>query len=700
MRNLVCHKVSEGLAGGLEAAAGRLGLRWLPVDGVDEAVSQAASPDTALVAFGTPADQSGLKELTTAFDLRYVASVMIAADGRWETAAYQAGIGEYIVMPMDQQLLDARLGSIIATRDTLRQARDQMWMAFAYRNAALAESLYVYEIDPVTSKATVLRMSDQAANEYFPLDCYCSGAGSQGYYHPDDWPLIVSTFAPDSLAKEMASGRDDITLSYRIRSRAGRFDWVETKLHFVKDAYGRPSAFSYVKLVDEQRRQQAVLERILHEEIEEIISIDVDDDVFHCIYEAEGAKPGPGCYSLLYADNLKKYATGADVAALVDQLSLAGLQEALVRRPDVSFSYWMQQYDGQRHNNKLTAFYADERHKQIILVTRDVTDLAMEAQKRQQQLEIALTAAQQASAAKTNFLSRMSHEIRTPMNAIIGMNTLAVQALGNDEKVAECLSKIGISAHYLLSLINDILDMSRIESGKMLLRNEQFDFSEFIAGINTMIYNQARIKGLEYECHIAANVAESYIGDAIKLQQTLINVLGNAVKFTAHGCVTMSVEQVSRVGNQDKVRFRVNDTGIGISEADLDKIFEPFEQGDNTTTAVFGGTGLGLAITKSLVDIMGGTIHVRSIVGVGSEFDIELPLTVDEMVVSHAPLAYHFESLHTLIVDDDVITCEQTTEILREIGMQGEWVSSGAEAVERVRKDLEKSRYFDFVLID
>lgn len=334
--------------------------------------------------------------------------------------------------------------------------------------------------------------------------------------------------------------------------------------------------------------------------------------------------------------------------------------------------------------------------------TRTNEDAELREQKQMELLETALIAAKQANAAKSNFLSRMSHEIRTPMNAIIGMSTIAARAIGNDEKITDCISKIGISARYLLSLINDILDMSRIESGRMLLKNEKFMFAEFITGINTIIYNQAENKGLDYECVISNEIEEAYFGDAMKLQQVLINILGNAVKYTQKGKISFSIRQLSCKEDQSVLRFVVNDTGCGISEAFMDKMFEPFEQEDTSSTMTFGGTGLGLAISKSLVELMGGTIKVRSIVGIGSEFSIDIPLKIDSSVVLRPKLEleYHFDKLLTLVVDDDALVCEQTVLTLKDIGMQAEWVTTGKEAVSWVKKRQKEDCAYDFVILD
>lgn len=375
--------------------------------------------------------------------------------------------------------------------------------------------------------------------------------------------------------------------------------------------------------------------------------------------------------------------------------------ETLKLKKALEIPYLINSSDGTIRKKMLKYRYLDATQNTILFSVNDITVAFKQEQVNAEQLEVALTAAKQASSAKSNFLSRMSHEIRTPMNAIIGMDAIAAQSIGNDEQVSDCISKIGLSARYLLSLINDILDMSRIESGKMLLKNEKFLFSDFITGINTMIYNQTVHKGLDYECIVSPQLDEYYLGDAMKLQQVLINILGNAVKFTDKGKISLEIHPVSQKGKLTKVRFIVNDTGRGIKEKFLPKIFDAFEQGDSTITTTFGGTGLGLAISKNLVDMMGGTIKVRSIVGVGSEFTIEVPLTVDE---SSMPLRhtkdFNFAKLHALVVDDDIIICEQTSSILKEIGMSGEWVTSGREAVDKVSLKYGQACYYDFILID
>lgn len=407
-------------------------------------------------------------------------------------------------------------------------------------------------------------------------------------------------------------------------------------------------------------------------------------------------------YDTVLSNFLNEHVPEDEIDAAFSAMSLSNLITQLALTGSFVWTVSMKDIDScdKIYKKRFRYSYLDAMRKTIFFTRTDITEAFNKERENAERLQIALTAARQASSAKSDFLSRMSHEIRTPMNAIIGMDTLAAQAIGDDERVADCLSKIGISARYLLSLINDILDMSRIESGKMLLNNSKFLFSEFITGINTLIYSQAKAKGLDYECIVSSDIADGYIGDAMKLQQVLINVLGNSVKFTSKGKISLDVRTVSASGETSIVRFAVNDTGCGMAEEQLVNIFEPFVQGNNSQQNSFGGSGLGLAITKSLVDIMGGIIRVRSIVGVGSEFTIEIPLAVDSDAKMQPHPEYHFEKLHVMVVDDDLFICEQTSSILKDMGVTGEWVTTGHEAVERVRLKSEKAAFYDYILID
>ena len=323
-------------------------------------------------------------------------------------------------------------------------------------------------------------------------------------------------------------------------------------------------------------------------------------------------------------------------------------------------------------------------------------------EQQSQVLSDALEAAEQANRAKTAFLSNMSHEIRTPMNAIIGLDNIALNDPETPEKTKEYLEKIDASAEHLLNLINDILDMSRIESGRLTLRNEQFSFSAFLEAINTMFSSQSAEKGLDYHCHITGEVEDYYIGDNMKLRQVLINILGNAVKFTPEGgSISLDVEQKAHYDGKSTLCFTVTDTGIGMSEDFLPRIFDAFAQEDSSTTSQYGSSGLGLAITKNIVEMMNGSIDVQSRKGEGSTFTVTVTLAdaIRSETEKDAP-QIRPEDMTVLIVDDDPIACEHAKLVLEKAGIASETASSGADAVEMVRLRHARRAPYNLILVD
>ena len=319
---------------------------------------------------------------------------------------------------------------------------------------------------------------------------------------------------------------------------------------------------------------------------------------------------------------------------------------------------------------------------------------------RRQALADALAAAEEASKAKTAFLSNMSHEIRTPMNAIIGLDSLALRDESLSEKTRDYLIKINGSAKHLLGLINDILDMSRIESGKLVLRKEEFSFSEILEQINTLIMAQCSEKGLTFESYIKGHIDDYYIGDDMKLKQILVNVLSNAVKFTnAPGRVTLLIEKTNDFEGQSTLRFSVKDTGIGISKEFIPKVFDAFEQERSGGNNRYGSTGLGLAITKNMVELMNGTITVESEKGVGTEFVIVLPFRngADHHFLTDK---INTKDMHVLVVDDDPIACENARLSLDEAGIQTDTCTNGKKALDMLEVCHAKHEPYNLVLLD
>ena len=322
-------------------------------------------------------------------------------------------------------------------------------------------------------------------------------------------------------------------------------------------------------------------------------------------------------------------------------------------------------------------------------------------QKRERQVEVEKALAEESSRAKTSFLSNMSHEIRTPMNAIIGLDNIALRNPDLQPQTREQLEKIGASAKHLLGLINDILDMSRIESGRMVLKAEEFSFSEFLEQINIIISGQCQDKGLTYDCRINGNVADYYYGDDMKLKQVLINILGNSVKFTeAPGTVTFTAEETADFEGMRTLRFTMHDTGVGMDKKYIPRIFEAFSQEDATATNHYGGSGLGMAITKNFVDMMNGDISVESEKGVGTTFTVTVTLKVSERSAHKEHGIDLPEGLRAIVVDDDDIACEHGRLVLRSIGIEADAADSGIAALSLIRDAYKSGSPYDFILTD
>ena len=318
-----------------------------------------------------------------------------------------------------------------------------------------------------------------------------------------------------------------------------------------------------------------------------------------------------------------------------------------------------------------------------------------------QALSDAVAAAETANRAKSTFLSNMSHDIRTPMNAIIGFTTLALSNIDDKERVKDYLAKTLASSNHLLSLINDVLDMSRIESGKIHLEETEVNLSDVLHDLKTIVSGQIHAKQLDLYMDAMDVTDEDVYCDKTRLNQVLLNLLSNAIKFTpAGGTVSVRVRQLAGpMHGCGQYEFRVKDNGIGMSQEFAQKIFEPFERERTSTVSKIQGTGLGMAITKNIVDMMGGTIEVQTAQGKGTEFIIRVPLRAQ---AEHRPVEKitELEGLKALVVDDDFNTCDSVTKMLVKVGMRSEWTLSGKEAVLRARQSIEMSDAYHAYIID
>lgn len=337
----------------------------------------------------------------------------------------------------------------------------------------------------------------------------------------------------------------------------------------------------------------------------------------------------------------------------------------------------------------------------VMVVSRDITEQVQKQREQTQALQDALMQAQHANRAKTTFLSNMSHDIRTPMNAIIGFATIAVSHIDNKDQVQDCLQKVLSSSNHLLSLINDILDMSRIESGKVQIKEQECNISELMHNLVNIIQPQVKAKQLELFIDTFEVANEDVIADALKMNQVFINLLSNAVKYTpAGGTISFRIMQKTtfRHGYGDYV-FIIKDNGIGMSQEFVEHIFEPFERESTVTRSGIQGTGLGMAITRNIIEMMNGTIQVDSEVGKGSTFTVELTLKLQD-VEKNAEQIQELQGLRALVVDDDFNTCDSVSKMLKQIGMRAEWTTSGREAVYRAKSAREEGDSYHTYIID
>jgi len=331
----------------------------------------------------------------------------------------------------------------------------------------------------------------------------------------------------------------------------------------------------------------------------------------------------------------------------------------------------------------------------------DEKKMEEQLEQQKQDLQDALAAAQHANRAKTTFLNNMSHDIRTPMNAIIGFTSLAAAHIDNKEQVQGYLAKITTSSNHLLSLINDVLDMSRIESGKVKIEEKETSLPEVMHDLRTIVQADITSKQLEFYIDTADVVNENILCDKLRLNQVLLNLLSNAMKFTKSGGI-VSVRIIQK-GNAPEgfaaYEFQVKDTGIGMSKEFLEHVFEPFERERTSTVSGIQGTGLGMAITKNIVDMMGGTITAESEEGKGTTFTVCLQFKISSGPVRQETIP-ELKGLRALVADDDFNTCSSVTKMLSSIGMRPDWTTSGKEAVLRTRLAGEQNDEYAVYIID
>lgn len=411
-------------------------------------------------------------------------------------------------------------------------------------------------------------------------------------------------------------------------------------------------------------------------------------------------KHAPRSYCETWKRYINQFVTEEDWKKVLDAVSAENLCSKLKDVSEYSLDFRVKFEDGLHYYQAKFVKIIGEDDK-LIVGLRNIDEQMQAELERQKVLQNALVSAQHANRAKTTFLNNMSHDIRTPMNAIIGFTSLAAAHMDKPDLVQDYLTKIQTASSHLMSLINDVLDMSRIESGKVKIEEQEVHLPDLIHDLRTIVQADINSKQLEFFIDTVDVINEDVVCDKLRLNQILLNLLSNAMKFTKPGgMVSLRIIQTkdSRKGYAG-YEFRVKDTGIGMSQEFQEHIFEAFTREQTSTVSGIQGTGLGMAITKSIVDIIGGTIVVHSEVGKGTEFIVKLPLRVSGSPVKYETIP-DLQGLRALVADDDANTCMSIASMLGVIGMRAEWTTAGREAILRAQFAIDQGDEFHAYIID
>ena len=577
-----------------------------------------------------------------------------------------------------------------------------------------------YQVDEQTLALFRVNLTKNAVEEVKGRDLFASDSArlpysemlarrAEGYVIAAERERMLRAFDRDKLSALYLEGKVSASEVLYSRRRDGRDCFVELSATLTRHPLsGDMIAFITERECNAEKVRETLMNKILAQQFDMVAYL-VDGNYGVSIGDAARITRGSifptsrfGVYQQ-YLDNQVRpvlHGTPEYCAAAMEALSLDMIEvQTRIREPYVANIAI--ELDGEVFHKRFDFYLVDPEARFYIVLKSDTTELHREQAARNEQLRLALADAKAANVAKTAFLSSMSHEIRTPMNAIIGLDNIALKDPELPARTREHLEKIGGSARHLLGLINDILDMSRIESGRMVLKNEEFSFSGMLEQINTMIGGQCQERRLTYDCRILGPVSPYYIGDDMKLKQVLINILGNAVKFTpAPGTVSFTIERTAQYNDQSTLRFVIKDTGIGMDKEYLPKIFEAFSQEDASTTNQYGGSGLGMAITKNIVEMMNGSIAVESEKGVGSTFTVNVTLRNSDRTDSEKHSDIRPQDMNVLVIDDDPVACEHAKLVLEEIGITADTVLSGPEALEVIRVHHARREAYNLILVD
>lgn len=544
--------------------------------------------------------------------------------------------------------------------------------------------------------------------------------------HPDFQDVFVEKFNRESLLKLYADGGTSRYMEHRQMGNDGCYHWTDTHVIRIDNPYNNDVLqVSLSRNIDKQKQLEAqMLEAVSKEkEASKRFAASIRD-LYDGIYEAD--LNGGQVHSFQYSENgLVSVLLGQSYNETVDKIERLHVSEETRNRyhegmsadllkkrlqkesGQVYFEYQRKAKDGgcRWYSNQVHLLSGSQDGFRILIFIRDIDDRRREDERKKQTLEEALKTARNANHAKSDFISRMSHDIRTPINAIMGMSNIAASNLKNPQKLEDCLEKIGVSTRYLLSMISDILDMSCIESGKLMIVEKKFNLNTLIQGIVIMITPQIAEKHQHFQLYMDEAASGNYLGDELRINQSLMNLLNNAMKYTEQeGEITLEIRQKMCKGDRALLQMVVKDTGVGISEEFQKVMYQPFEQESAATERQFEGSGLGLPLTKNLVERMGGTISCKSKPGEGSCFTIELPLKIAGQLNGQSESGSgkvslgNFQGEHVLVVEDNEINLEIVKTLLEDYNLVVEAAQNGLEAVKKFQNSAPY--WYQLVLMD
>ncbi len=608
-----------------------------------------------------------------------------------------------------------RMVGIIANIEDERAAKDSARRNAAFHRVYTGNNLCEYYVNlsehrfvSLKKEGSLLRDCEKGASWEELIACYI-----RDYVCEDDKAAMASLFDEKYLERQFTQGQNELSLECRI-CVDGEMRWAQNVLIrdeaaeglsvivFIRDITGAKEEAARIQELSHVRSDMDLLIEGTVKLVNRYATCDIVNDTynFYKLKEDIGCAPSGAYHD--FADFL--CATfkliGDEKQSLAEIITPAHLQRVLQKPEDVFRFEYATHDESQYKTLSITPLQWENGVLQkVIFIAQDITDEKQVELASRKALVEAYENANRANRAKTDFLSNMSHDIRTPMNAIVGMTAIAGANIDNKDRVMDCLAKITQASRHLLGLINEVLDMSRIESGKISLNEEAFNLSELMDDVISMNRTGITEHHHQLEVRVSKITHENVIGDGLRIQQLITNIMSNSIKYTPDGGkITFDIREIP-TQSQDVgcYEFIIEDNGIGMSEEFQEIMFEPFSRADDKRTSQVQGTGLGMAIARNIAQMMNGNITVDSALGRGSKFTITISLKLDR---TNDEDLDHWVGLPVLVVDDDILCCQSTVEILQDIGIDSEWVTSGEAAIEKTLALREQNGNYFAIIID